>query len=397
MPDVTGHPPREEMLRRAQDMIPVVRERAAAAEASGRIPEETIRELHENGLWRINQPARVGGGEYDFRLLTEVAQELARGCGSTGWVYINLAVHHWMLAMWDPEGQDRVWSENPDALIASSVIYPAGKAVTVDGGYRLTGRWPFCSGIRHSEWIMIGGMVEGAGADGGLEPRVFLVPVADMTVHDAWDVMGLRATGSVDSECADLFVPGHMTLAGSATRGDTTPGSAVNPSPLFRQSVGGLFPHMISTVLLGISRGIFDVGVEMMRARSARQTGRKIAELVPVQNRVAEAGAMIDAGRALLFANFAESLAFAEVGQVPPVEAKLRWRRDGAYAAKLAADAGQGLFRIMGASALVETGAFQRPIRDLTAGTTHAHVSWEINGPAHGRVTLGLETDNPII
>jgi 3-hydroxy-9,10-secoandrosta-1,3,5(10)-triene-9,17-dione monooxygenase len=227
---------REEMLARAHAMIPVVRARAGAAEAVGRIPEETIRELHKNGLWRINQPARVGGGEYDFRLLTELAQELARGCTSTGWVYINLAVHHWMLAMWPPEGQDTVWNENPDALIASSVIYPAGRAVKTDGGYRLTGRWPFCSGINHSEWIMVGGMVEGAGPDGGPEARVFLIRTRDLTIHDNWDVMGLSATGSVDSECDDLFVPEYMTLAGNATRGDRTPGTDANPSPVYRQS-----------------------------------------------------------------------------------------------------------------------------------------------------------------
>ena len=388
---------REEMLARAHAMIPVVRARAGAAEAVGRIPEETIRELHKNGLWRINQPARVGGGEYDFRLLTEVAQELARGCASTGWVYINLAVHHWMLAMWPPEGQDTVWNENPDALIASSVIYPAGRAVKTDGGYRLTGRWPFCSGINHSEWIMVGGMVEGAGPDGGPEARVFLIRTRDLTIHDNWDVMGLSATGSVDSECDDLFVPEYMTLAGNATRGDRTPGTDANPSPVYRQSVGGLFPHMISTVLLGVARGMWDVGVESLRERSARQSGRKVAELVPVQNRVAEAGGLIDAGRALLFANFAESLAYAEAGAVPPVEAKLRWRRDGALAAKFAGDAGRGIFSVMGASAMTSAGPLQRPMRDLTAGLTHAHISSEINGPAHGRVALGLETDNPLI
>ena len=388
---------REEMLARAHAMIPVVRARAGAAEAVGRIPEETIRELHKNGLWRINQPARVGGGEYDFRLLTEVAQELARGCASTGWVYINLAVHHWMLAMWPPEGQDTVWNENPDALIASSVIYPAGHAAKTDGGYRLSGHWPFCSGINHSEWIMVGGMVEGAGPDGGPEARVFLIRTRDLTIHDNWDVMGLSATGSVDSECDDLFVPEYMTLAGNATRGDRTPGTDANPSPVYRQSVGGLFPHMISTVLLGVARGMWDVGVESLRERSARQSGRKVAELVPVQNRVAEAGGLIDAGRALLFANFAESLAYAEAGAVPPVEAKLRWRRDGALAAKFAGDAGRGIFSVMGASAMTSAGPLQRPMRDLTAGLTHAHISWEINGPAHGRVALGLETDNPLI
>jgi 3-hydroxy-9,10-secoandrosta-1,3,5(10)-triene-9,17-dione monooxygenase len=390
-------PPRAEILARARAMIPAVRERAAAAEAAGRIPDETIRELHETGLWRINQPARVGGGEYDFRLLTEVAHELARGCASTGWVYINLAVHHWMLAMWPPEGQAAVWDDEPDALIASSVIYPAGKAQAVEGGYRLSGRWPFCSGSLHSTWIMVGGMVEGGGDDGAPEPRVFLVPIADMKLHDNWNVMGLRATGSVDSECTDLLVPDHMTLAGNATRGGETPGSALNPSPHFRQSVGGLFPHMITTVLLGIARGMWDVGVESLRERSARQSGRKIAELVPVQDKVAEAGAMIDAGRGLLFANFAESFEYAEAGEMPPVEAKLRWRRDGAFAAGLARDAGHALFGIMGAGAISDTGHLQRAIRDLTAGMTHAHISWEINGPAHGRVALGLETDNPLI
>ncbi len=389
--------PREEMLAQANAMIPIVRTRAAAAEAARRIPEETIRELHENGLWRINQPARVGGGEYDFRLLTEVAQELARGCASTGWVYINLAVHHWMLAMWPPEGQDTVWEENPDALIASSVIYPAGRAVTTNGGYRLTGRWPFCSGINHSEWIMVGGMVEGAGPAGGPEARVFLIRTADLAIFDNWDVMGLAATGSVDSECEDLFVPDYMTLAGNATRGGRTPGSDANPSTVFRQSVGGLFPHMISTVLLGIARGMWDVGVESLRERSARQSGRKVAELVPVQNKVAQAGGLIDAGRALLFANFAESLTYAEAGEVPPVEAKLRWRRDGALAAKFAGDAGRDIFSVMGASAMASAGPLQRSMRDLTAGLNHAHISWEINGPAHGRVALGLETDNPLI
>lgn len=393
----TARPPRDEMLARAQAMIPAVRARSASAEAAGRVPEETIRELHDSGLWRINQPARVGGGEYDYFLLVEVAHELARGCASTGWVYVNLAVHHWMLAMWPPQGQDTVWQDNPDALISSSVIYPCGKAVPVDGGYRLTGHWPFCSGILHSEWIMLGALVEGAGSGGAPEPRTFLVATKDLKIFDGWDVMGLCATGSVDSECADLFVPDYMTIAGNATRGDLTPGSAANPAPVFRQSVGGLFPHLIATVLLGVARGIWDIGVGSMRERSARQTGRKIAELVPVQNKVAESGAMIEAGRALLAANFAESAKLAEAGIVPTVEAKLRWRRDGTYAAKLAADAGHGLFRVMGASGMFDTSPLQQPIRDLTAGATHAHVSWEINGPAHGRVALGLETDNPLI
>jgi 3-hydroxy-9,10-secoandrosta-1,3,5(10)-triene-9,17-dione monooxygenase len=389
--------PRAEMVARARSLIPVVRARSAAAEAARRVPDQTIRDLHETGLWRIIQPARVGGGEYDYYLLAEVSYELSRGCASTGWVYLNLAVHHWMLAMWPPEGQNAVWDRNPDALIASSVIFPAGRAGKVEGGYRLSGHWPFCSGIDHSEWMMLGAMVAGAGPDGGPEPRTFLVATADLEIIDTWDVMGLAATGSKDSRCENLFVPVCMTLAGNATRGDSTPGSIVNPAPVFRESVAGLFPHLIGAVLLGMAQGIWDMCVDSMRERSARQSGRKISELVPVQNKVAETGVMIDAGRALIRANFEESRGLAEAGEVPSVETKLRWRRDGSYAAHLAADSAQALHRAMGASGIFASGQLQRHIRDLTAGATHAHVSWEINGPAYGRVALGLETDNKLI
>lgn len=392
-----SRPPRAEMLARARALVPVVRERAPAAEAAGRIPEETIRDLHDTGLWRINQPARVGGGEYDYFLLAEIASELARGCASTGWVFVNLAVHHWMLAMWPPQGQDRVWDANPDALISSSVIYPCGMAEQVEGGYLLSGRWPFCSGILHSEWIMLGATVTADGGEDSPEPRMFLVATDDLDIIDTWEVMGLAATGSVDSRCEKLFVPEHMTLAGNAARGDLTPGSAVNPGPLYRQSVAGLFPHLIATVLIGSAQGTWDLCVETMRERSARQSGRRIADLVPVQNKVAETGVMIDAARALLRANFEESLWLAEAEEIPAVEAKLRWRRDGTYAAKLAADAAHGLHRAMGASGVYSSNHLQRHIRDITAGATHAHISWEINGPAWGRIALGLETDSKLI
>lgn len=390
---MTQQPPHEEMLARATALVPTVRERAPAAEDARRVPDKTIQDLHEANLWRINQPARVGGGEYDYYLLAEIAQELATGCASTGWVFVNLAVHHWMLAMWPPEGQDAVWDANPDALISSSVIYPAGKAEKTEGGYRLSGRWPFCSGIDHSEWIMLGATVSGSSP----EPRMFLVKVEDLEIIDTWDVMGLAATGSKDSQCDGLFVPDYMTLAGNAARGDVTPGGTVNPAPLFRQSVSGLFPHLISSVLTGVARGTWDLCVETMRERSARQTGRKIAELVPVQNKIAETGTQIDAARALLRANFEESRLFAEAGEIPPVEAKLRWRRDGTYVAQLASDAAHGLHRVMGASGIYASNHLQRHIRDMTVGMTHAHISWEINGPAYGRVALGLETDNPLI
>jgi 3-hydroxy-9,10-secoandrosta-1,3,5(10)-triene-9,17-dione monooxygenase len=395
---VTAAPTRAEMLRRAQSLVPAIRERASEAETLRRLPEATVRDLHETGLWRINQPARVGGPQLDYQLLVEISSEFARACGSTGWVFVNLAVHHWMLAMWPPEGQDRVWGENPDVLIASAVIYPCGQARPNGDRYVLSGRWPFCSGILHSDWAMLGGMVRRAdAADAPPEPRMFLVPKSALEVIDTWNVAGLAATGSHDVACKELEVPGYMTVGARAVRGDLTPGSAVNPGPLYRQSVAALFPHLIASLVIGMAADMYDQTIERFGAGTSISNKSRIAEHGTVQSRIAEAGAQIDAARLLLLKGFGESLRLAEAEAVPSVADKLRWRRDGNYAAVLASTAGTSLFRAAGGNAIRLSNPMQRHMRDLNAAMGHFHVNWDANSAAFGRVAMGLAPDNPNI
>src|ERR1700759_5705875 len=146
--DPRAAPPRyEELLGRAEALIPVLRERAPRAEELRRLPDETIADLHKSGRFRVLQPKRVGGGELPFRALVELVSVVSRGCGSPGWVLANLAAHHWLLGMWHPEAQEEIWGESPDSLISSALIFARGRAVRAPGGYRLSGRWPFSSGI----------------------------------------------------------------------------------------------------------------------------------------------------------------------------------------------------------------------------------------------------------
>src|ERR1700720_1177388 len=141
--DQRAVPPRfEELLARAEALIPVLRERAPRAEQLRRLPDETIADLHRSGLFRMLQPARVGGSELPYGAFVELAGIIGRGCGSTAWVLNNLASHHWMLAYWPKEAQDEIWGPSPDTLIGSAFIFPGGRARKVDGGYRLSGRWP---------------------------------------------------------------------------------------------------------------------------------------------------------------------------------------------------------------------------------------------------------------
>src|SRR5471030_1136015 len=125
------------MVARAKALVPRLGDRASRTEELRRLPPETERDLHEAGLFRIVQPKRVGGSEFDYVALVDFADTIALADASVAWNLANLSSHHWMLGMFDPRAQDAVWSQDPNALIASSFVFPAGRARRVDGGYVL--------------------------------------------------------------------------------------------------------------------------------------------------------------------------------------------------------------------------------------------------------------------
>src|SRR4029079_896461 len=141
-----------------------------------------------------------------------------------------------------PRVQDEIWGKSPDALIASSFVFPAGKARKVEGGYMLSGRWPFSSGVDPSEWNMLAGLSR-LDDNAPAEQRVFLLERSQYQVIDTWHSGGLRGTGSNDVEVKEQFVPEHRTLAVADTKGGPTPGSAGNPSPMLQLPVCGMFPY----------------------------------------------------------------------------------------------------------------------------------------------------------
>src|SRR5512138_2412913 len=159
------------MVAGARALIPELRDRAAKTEELRRLPPETERDLHDAGLFRIVQPKRVGGAELDYVALVDCADALSQADASVAWNFANLASHHWMLGMFDQQAQDAVWSKNPDSLIASSFLFPAGRARKADGGYVLRGHWPFSSGVESCDWNMLAGVVSSDDDADGIEYR----------------------------------------------------------------------------------------------------------------------------------------------------------------------------------------------------------------------------------
>src|SRR6202051_3938757 len=319
---VTGDRADAAMVTRARGLIPKLRDRASRSEDLRRLPPETERDLHEAGLFRIVQPKRVGGSELDYVALIDCGDAIGQADASAAWNFANLASHHWMLGMFDKRAQDLVWNKNPDALIASSFIFPAGRARKVDGGYVLRGSWPFSSGVNCSEWNMLASVVSSEDDADGIEYRIFLLPEGDYRIKDTWDAAGLRGTGSNDVEVADAFVADHMTVGVHEVAGGPTPGSRTNPNALYTLPVFSLFPYVLSGVALGNAQACLDDYVDLARDRASPYNRAKIGDLQVTQIKIAEAASKIDAARLIMRSTCIEALADARRGHIPDMAVK---------------------------------------------------------------------------
>ena len=384
----------EALVARARDLIPQLRERASKTEELRRLPPETERDLHDAGLFRIVQPKRAGGSELDYVALVDCADALGQADASVAWNFANLASHHWMLGMFDPRAQDAVWGKDANALIASSFVFPAGRARKVEGGYVLSGHWPFSSGVESCEWNMLAGVVISDDDADGIEYRIFLLSKNDYRISDTWKASGLGGTGSNDVKATDAFVAEHMSVAVSDLTGGPTPGSVVNPNALYALPVFSLFPYVLSGVGLGNAQACLDDYVEIARDRASTYNRAKIGAMQSTQIKIAEASAKVDAARLIMRTNSINVMADARRGHIPDIAAKTRLRRDGAFSVNLCTEAVSLLFAASGARSLFKSGTLQRQFRDAHAVNSHLAFNFDAAGTNYGRVALGLPSEN---
>jgi 3-hydroxy-9,10-secoandrosta-1,3,5(10)-triene-9,17-dione monooxygenase len=382
------------MLAKTRALVPRLRERAAGTEELRHLPPETERDLHDAGLFRMLQPRRIGGAELDYVALIDCADLLGQADASVAWNLANLASHQWMLGMFEQTAQDLVWGRDPDSLIASSFIFPAGRATKVEGGYRLRGSWSFSSGVASCEWNMLASVVSSDDEADGIEYRIFLLPRDDYKILDTWNVAGLRGTGSCDVEVRDAFVADHMTVAVGELTGGPTPGSKINPNPLYTLPVFSLFPYVLSGVALGNAQACLNDYVEVARHRISTYNRAKLSDFQSTQIKIAEASAKIDAARLIMRSACIDAMENARRGHVPDMAAKTRSRRDGAFSVNLCTDAVSMLFAASGARGLFTTGVLQRQFRDAHAINSHLAFNFDTAGTNYGRVALGLPSEN---
>ncbi|WP_324784387.1 3-hydroxy-9,10-secoandrosta-1,3,5(10)-triene-9,17-dione monooxygenase oxygenase subunit [Streptomyces sp. H51] len=384
------------VLEKVRALLPAVAERARATDEEGRVPEETVRELTDAGVFRMLQPRPFGGQEADPVDFYEVVRALSAACCSTGWITSVLGVHPWQLGLFAAEAQAEVWGDDPDALI-SSAYAPVGRLTPVDGGYRLTGRWSFSSGCRYARWALLGALVVG---DKGrpVDFLTVLVPRSGYRIEDAWDVVGLRGTASHDIIVEQAFVPEHRIIRNYEQAQLKGPGQQVNPGPLYRLPFAAVFTSAVTAPLVGAVAGGYESYIRLMQERARLSLGGgRFAEDPHTQVAVARAASEIDATILQMDRNIRELTACAAEGRDIPAELRLRTRRDQVRGTERAVAAIDLLFKTAGGNSLRRGNPIERAWRDAHAGSVHVANDVERTLAMYGRVALGLTVEDNLV
>lgn len=369
------------------ELLDEVRAGAERVEADGRLPEELVDRLAAAGVFRLAVPRSLGGAEADPVTLCETVEEVSRADGSTGWCVMIAAATGIVLGRVEAPVAAELLAV-PRFLIAG-VAAPMGRATPVDGGYRVTGRWPFASAGLHASWMVGGCLVmagdaPAVGPDGIPQMRHVVLPVDAVTVHPTWQVSGLRGTGSHDMSAADVFVPAARTFS--------LAGPAADPGPLYAFPVLGLLAMGIGAAALGIGRAALDEVTRLATAKRTPGPPGTVAGRPTVQAAVAEAEAALGSGRAYLHDAVREVWRTVQDGAEVTLPQRARLRLAVVHATGSAARAVDLAYRAGGGSSVYAASPLQRHFRDVHVATQHAMVGPEVALLA-GAALLGQPAD----
>ena len=236
------------------------------------------------------------------------------------------------------------------------------------------------------------------GSGGKPEERYFVLPKGDFEVLDTWDAVGLRGSASHDVKADRVFVPTHRSIPLRHLKGgEASPGRKVNRGALYRSPSYMTFGILISSASVGIAEGIVRDYVEQVKSRKALMSGKGLHDQALQHTKISEATMAVEAAKALLLANCNEIMQLLEAGDLPTQEQRTKYRAAGAYAGKLAFQAANLIWDAGGGRGVYMNNPIARAYRDMCTATRHFTHSWDVNGATHGRVKVGLPTDNPAL
>lgn len=373
------------ILESVRRLASIIRDHADDGERDRCLSKPVVRELVDAGIFRMLVPRSLGGEEVDPMTACRVVEEVATQDGATGWCAMIGACNGYFGGLMPSAGAREVYADR-DVVLAGT-FRPTGVAVAVDGGYRLTGRWPFASGITHSHWLMGGCRIMDGDrprttSAGAPVVKLLFLPRAEATVLDTWYTGGLRGTGSHDFEVKDVFVPSGRTLWFADP--------PVEAGPLYRFPTIALFSTLIASVPLGIARRAIEAFKALAKVKTPTGS-QELLRLSPVaQSQLGQAEGLLRAGRAFLFEALDEAWTVVNRGE------PLTWMQRGllwlsaTQATTQALEAVDIVYRAGGASSVYASTQLERCVRDIRAASQHLTVM-STNYEVAGQLFLGAD------
>jgi 3-hydroxy-9,10-secoandrosta-1,3,5(10)-triene-9,17-dione monooxygenase len=373
------------LLHAAQELVPALQQRAAATTEARDVLPETISDYHHANILRIIQPRRFGGLQLRFSLFSQIVEILTEGCPSSAWVYAVLGEHQWLLASYPERAQADVWGEDPRSL-ASSSLAPRATAERTDGGWRLSGTFPFSSGSTHARWAIIGTFLGRSGDPASV--AYLLVPFTEIEIVDDWHALGLRGTGSRSLKLRDVFIPKHRCVMTADLFAGKVPGAEVHPDyPLVRAPRGLMVNYSLPPVAIALGRRALAVALETLRGRISRGLTTMAASEF-VQMTIAESAAMIDAATLTMHYGRGAAEALVATGEPIAPEFVMRARRDMTHAQHQVQAAVEKLVEVCGARSVYDADPLAEIRRDLLTVLTHNIASRHAAYAAWGKTAL---------
>ena len=369
---------------------PAVEAGIPAAEIGSTLSQPAVDAMQDAGLFRLKMPAELGGADADPCTQMDVIEAMTMVYPSAGWVLMTNATAIGNAGAFLPdEGIEEVFGVGriPRAATVGGV---SSRIEPVDGGYLLTGRWPFCSGVPHSQYICLGArLYSEAGEE--VEMRTCFVPTAAVTIHDNWHVSGLKGSGSNDVSADHVFVPEHMTWA----RFGRLRGVRRRGGPIFLLGLPGSVSNEHASFALGVGRlaleTVKDVAKSKRRGRGAAAV--TLADRQTFQRFVASAELKLRAARLATYEAHERAWQTVCAGDTPDPELEAELRATAVLSTEAAVDIATQAFRFAGGAALHVEDRLQMCMNDANAGAQHLAVS-DVAYENYGQFLLDLPEAN---
>jgi alkylation response protein AidB-like acyl-CoA dehydrogenase len=375
-----------ELVARATALVPLIREHAAETSEARRVVPDVMTAIEDAGLLNLFVPKRYGGHGANMATTVQVLAEISRGDGSTGWATSLLNVCTWFATTFSEKAQEEIFGANPDAKVCG-IFTPGSKSERVEGGYLVSGRWPYSSGSFAADWATLGIGIDVAE---GEDPRALAaIPSSAWTIDPTWYVTGMKGSGSDTIVVEDHFVPDHMVQRFPDMREANflTPYTGDQNSHMAFLPVAAL---ILVAPQLGLARHALERTRSSLPDKPVAYSVYTAAKNSPThQLGVANAATKFHVAELLTKQACLDIDANAAEGHLPSMEVRGRIRNDTGVVAELVKDGVDALLTANGAGSFADANTMSRIWRDVEIAGRHAYVSPEVGKEVYGRLLLG--------